>query len=257
MKKENHILLIIIIAILLVVDLIFAFYTNFEGAMIVDIVLRFSYSIVIILMIMALRLDVLKPKNLHLLWLAIPALLVSINNFPIIAFFNEKTTLTASDTDVYMFLMQSVSIGLFEELIFRGLMLAWILDYLKDTKHAVLKSMFISSALFGLVHLLNIFAGASFGQTILQMLYTTLTGLMWSAVLVLTKNIWTTVVLHIVYNIAGLFFPTLGQVIGQWDIWTVSITIGLSIVVAAFYLYHILKIKTYNILVIPNQPNKT
>lgn len=257
MKKENNTRIILVVVILLIIDMLFMFYNNFENKVLSDSIVRLLYSVVIIIMIYAFKFNLLKPRSYKAMIFALPALLVAINNFPFVAYLSGNTTFNSSTTDVYYFILQVISTGLFEELIFRGLFLYWMLDLFKDKKHAILKAMIISSLIFGFVHLFNIFAGASIPMTLLQMLYSTLTGLMWSATLILTRNIWLTALMHAIYNFAGLFFPTLGSVTGQWDIWTVTITIVLSISVAFFYLYHILKIKTYKLYTWQTSPYET
>ncbi len=247
-KRNTDLKYYIIISVLLIASFLFIFFNNLTNQSLVDTIVRLLYSGIIFTIILSLKFDILKCHRHHLFLLAIPALLISINNFPFIAFFNHQTTLTASQQDIYYFLLQCLTVGLFEELVFRGLVLSWLLSYLKHKKYYIWKSIIISSLLFGLMHVFNVFSGAGLSATLLQVVYTTLTGMMWAAVLILTKNIWIVVSLHTLYNMSGLFFPTLGQVTGQWDIWTVTITIIISLGALLFYMYHIVKMKDYHIL---------
>ena len=234
--------------ILLLCAFLFMRFNALNNTYISDSIIRVIYSIVIVLIIYGFRLKIFgKNKNfLTTLFMVLPALLISINNFPISAYFNQRTEITSS-TPIYQFLLQCISIGIFEELLFRGLILMILIDYLKNQKHHILKAMFISSILFGLMHLFNLFAGAGFSATLLQVAYSILTGLMWSAVFILTKNIIYSIILHIIYNFAGLLFPTLGIVTKQFDVITVVVTVLLSVSVSIFYLIHILKVKTFPI----------
>jgi membrane protease YdiL (CAAX protease family) len=103
-------------------------------------------------------------------------------------------------------------------------------------------SIVISSAVFALVHLLNLFAGAGIGSVILQVGYSFLIGGMCSVVLVKTKNIWYCVILHAVYNFAGGVVPECGG--GEiWDTPTIILTAVVAVLVAVYVIFMLVKIK--------------
>ncbi len=234
-SKEN--MLLISLPIIIFSALLFMFLSPFEDPLIVDSMTRFFYSIAIIIMIILMKYDILNPfqkKRWKTLFVAVPALLISLNNFPIIAFLNGQATLHA-DAHVYAFLLQCISVGLLEELIFRGLLLTYLLDRFKKHKYGIMKAIVISALIFGFIHLLNLFSGASIIPTLLQVSYSILTGLMWATLIVITKNIWIGAILHALYNFTGLLFPTLGIITNQFDTLTIIITISLSVLVAIFY----------------------
>ena len=72
--------------------------------------------------------------------------------------------------------------------------------------------------LLGLLHLFNLFAGASVGATFLQVGYSFLIGAMLSAVLIKTDNLWLCVLLHAGFDFGGSIITELGTGIFQ-DLW--------------------------------------
>ena len=94
-------------------------------------------------------------------------------------------------------------------------------------------ALILSSAVFAVVHLVNLFMGAGLGATVLQIGYSFLIGGMCSVVLMKTGSIWHCVLLHAVYNFCGGVVPTLGG--GDWwDTPTVILTVVLSVLVTAY-----------------------
>ena len=164
----------------------------------------------------------------------LPALLISGNNFPIIAYFDSRAILLEPVQSVYIFILECISIGFFEEIIFRGMILLLIMQRLPKTKKGVFQAIVISSIVFGLVHSLNLFAGASISSVLLQIGYSFLMGMMWSVLFLATKNIWFTMILHASYNFFGLVLFQLGSVSGRYDVVTLWTTILLAVLVAIY-----------------------
>ena len=244
MTLKNKIIFISMI-LLLIASFGLMISNPFQNELITDAIVRTLYSIIILEIIWSLDIPIFHKQPSHhrmsALFMIIPALLVTINNFPWLAFFKGYTTLNQSATDIFYFIFYCISVGLFEELIFRGLILSWLLDYFKSKKFPILKAMLLSSLLFAFLHIFNLFSGASPMTTLLQISYTFLTGLLWSAIFILTKQLIYPIILHAGYNIAGLLFPTLGTITGQFDIWTIWITIIIGVFTGLYYLYLILK----------------
>lgn len=142
-----------------------------------------------------------------LLW-CLPCLLVCLANFPFSALIRGDAVITRWDL-LWLFLLKCLSIGLMEEIIFRALMQPMILDSFK--KRGELFGVLLTSALFGAWHLLNLFGGANVGATFLQVGYSFLMGMMLSAVVIKTGNVWTSVFLHALFDFGGLIVPALGN----------------------------------------------
>ena len=167
----------------------------------------------------------------------IPGLLVAVNNFPIIAYFDQRAYLTEPSYTVYLFLFLSLCVGLFEELIFRGIVLMILVQRLPKTRKGLFQAVIYSALIFSLMHVLNLFAGAGLGPTLLQIGYSFLMGLLWAVVYVVSKNIWVSVILHASYNFFGQVMFQLGVVSNRYDTVTVVITVLLGCIVAVFMGY--------------------
>lgn len=164
----------------------------------------------------------------------LPPFLVVVNNLPILSMVWGDAYLVYS-TPVYIlwFAAECLAIGLFEELAFRGVIFLLLAEGRHTTRGGLFWSLVLSSAVFGGVHLVNLFAGAGIGGVILQIGYSFLIGAMCSVVLLKTRNVWLCVVLHAIYDFCGTLLPTLGA--GTWwDTPTVIFTALLAVATAAY-----------------------
>lgn len=155
----------------------------------------------------------------------IPALVVAVNNFPIIALLNDRASLDEPTYRVILFFIECFSVGFFEELFFRGLVLIYLVQQFSHKKYGLWIGLVISSLIFGLFHLVNLFEGASFGPTVLQVGYSFLMGMLWSVIYLKTGNLWLVMVLHALYNFFGQVMFYLGNVTNRFDTVTIIITI--------------------------------
>jgi len=169
---------------------------------------------------------------------SIPALIVVVNNFPIIGVIQGNVIVTDGGLNFILYLFYCLSVGFYEEIFFRGLVFPVCLIKTKDNKYSTFWAIAISSAVFGVAHLLNLFGGASFGGTMLQIGYSFLIGGMCAISLCLTNNLIVPILLHFIYDIGGLFTSEIGVAIGnQWDTVTVIITAVLGVIVLIYMLY--------------------
>lgn len=120
----------------------------------------------------------------------------------LIILFGSKGLNTTSITDLaYMFIMQFFVVAFIEETFFRGFMLKMLLT--KGIKKAVL----ISSLLFGITHSLQLLGGQSLEETILQIIYAFLVGLVLSLLIINKQSIIMTITFHGFNN----FFNFMGK----------------------------------------------
>lgn len=210
---------------------------------------RLFGAIIFIIVTYLLGFTYLKPQKTK--WktvlLIVPPLLVSINNFPFVAYITGLAEVTEPAQTIVLFALQCLSVGLFEEIVFRGLILVLLLERLPKTKEGIFLSILISSIIFGSSHILNLFVGAGFSATILQIGYSFLTGMMWAVVFLATKNIWFSVVLHAIYNFVGLLFYELGTITGKNDLITIVLTTVLAVIVTGYCIWLFLQIKERDI----------
>ena len=177
------------------------------------------------------------------LLLCIPALIVAINNFPIIGAIKGDVVFSGNATYTILFIIDCLFIGAFEETVFRGIIFPLTFIKLKDKKHAAFYSVAISSAIFAVTHLVNLFAGAGFGATILQVGYSFLIGGLCALSVLKTGSVIPAIIIHFIYDVGGLILnPSYGVATGfQWDTATVIITAVLGVFVAVFEVYYALK----------------
>ena len=136
-------------------------------------------------------------------WLAVlPSLAVVVNNLPIIALADGSARVERTEL-LPLFLLECLLIGLFEELAFRGTLFLAILEKRRTTTRQIFVTSFVSSALFGLVHLANLLEGAGVGSTFLQVGYSFLIGGMCTIVLLKTANILFCILLHAIFDVGG------------------------------------------------------
>jgi len=94
-------------------------------------------------------------------------------------------------------------VGLFEEIAFRGLILYALLRALDDKSFGVLKSILVSSVLFGLGHLLTVMTGNTLPGAIFQGTSTTISGILYAALVLYGRSIWPAVIGHFLVDSIG------------------------------------------------------
>ncbi len=178
-----------------------------------------------------------KTFNIKFYLFVIPALLVAVNNFPIIGTIKNNVDIYADKNHLALYVFYCFSVGVYEEITFRGLIFPLCYILLKDKKHGLFFSVALSSALFGLSHLMNLIGGQNFGATALQIGYSFLIGAMCGISMIATGNIYSAIILHFIYDVGGLILdPSLNVARGnQWDNLTITITAILGVIVAVIY----------------------
>lgn len=167
----------------------------------------------------------------------VPPLLVVVNNMPILSMiWGDAYVVHSAPVYWVWFALECLAIGLFEELAFRGVIFLMFAEKRHTTRKGLFWSLILTSAVFGAVHLINVFMGAGIGGVILQIGYSFLIGAMCSVVLLKTRNIWLCVLLHAVYDFSGTLMPTLGA--GTWwDTPTVIFTAVLAVATTAYLVW--------------------
>lgn len=105
----------------------------------------------------------------------------------------------------YLSLCTAIFAGVLEETLFRGVLISVLMRRYKDGN--ILVPLFISSAVFGLVHIANIFSGAGVAVTILQLIVSLGVGLALGAIYLLTGNILITMLIHAAHDVIALSIP--------------------------------------------------
>jgi membrane protease YdiL (CAAX protease family) len=181
-----------------------------------------------------------KPFLKSLLF-CLPAFAVALNNLPIYSLVRGLAHVTSPWWRVLLLALECFAVGLFEETCFRGFVFVGFLEKRRKTKRGQFMAIVLSSAVFAVVHLLNIFMGSSPIAVILQIGYSFLIGAMCAVMLMKTANIWLCVLVHGIFNFCGALIPNCG--VGSiWEPFTVVITVVVSVIVAAYFVYMFMKI---------------
>ena len=172
------------------------------------------------------------------LFVSLPAILLAVNNFPLVAIFAEKPSFDIKISDLLITLALCLLVAIFEETMFRAFVSKEILKN-ADGRTQYIRKVMLAGAIFGLYHLLNIFFGASVGYTLLQVTYTTLIGAMLTVVYDKTKRLWICVLIHFIYNVGGDSVSLLG-INDQWVLPEILLTVLVSLAVLVFYVVYVL-----------------
>ena len=133
---------------------------------------------------------------------AIPALIVAVNNLPIIALANGSAFLTGSGLSFFAFAVECIGVGLFEETAFRGVIFPFVLGKTGTGKKGRFIAVIVSSAMFGCLHLVNLLGGFS-GGVFLQVGYSFLIGSMLAICMFRGAGVFTCAFIHATFNFCG------------------------------------------------------
>lgn len=103
--------------------------------------------------------------------------------------------------NISILIVYSISIGFAEELSIRGFLQSYFIKRFGTTKKAIVQSIFAAALFFGLIHLLNFDKGI-YGE-LSQVCFALFIGLMFGALLVITKRIYPLIILHSIIDFFG------------------------------------------------------
>ncbi len=187
------------------------------------------------------RRKTLKDFFKDFLW-CVPVFLVILANFPFSALISGKAVVSRPDL-IWLLILKCIGIGLLEEILFRGIVLEFIMLRFKDHKNRIVVSVLAASLVFGLIHLVNLFYGGGVVGTIQQIGYSFLIGAMLSAVLLKTGNLWLCVALHAAFDFGGMLVADLGEGAFQDTVfWILTAAAGVICIVSVAFT--LLKMKT-------------
>lgn len=105
---------------------------------------------------------------------------------------------------IAIFVIYMVTIGIAEEGLCRGIVFTTFLEQFGTTKKGVWISVLLSGALFGSLHLANVFAGTSFKGALIQAIVASAMGCYFSAMYWRGNNLWSCIILHALMDFEGL-----------------------------------------------------
>lgn len=172
--------------------------------------------------------------------LCLPWGAIAVNNLPIIPLLDQSAEVTASGAEITLYALGCLFIGLFEEAAFRGLVFLEALRHLRNSAHRVFLSIVVTSGIFGLLHLVNLFEGAGLPAVLMQVGYSFLIGGMCAIAMLKTGSLLLPVFLHALYDFNGYLIPKLGT----GTIWTPVTVAWTAIVAVAVGIYTLLILRT-------------
>ena len=184
-------------------------------------------------------LNPIKKPFLSSLAFCLPAYAVAVNNFPFSSVIKGDATVDVTAGEIILLTVECLAVALFEEMAFRGAIFLGFAEKRRESRFGLFISIILSSAVFGAVHLLNIFTSPPIA-VLMQIGYSFLIGGMCSVVLLKTANIWHCVAIHAIFNFSGAVVPTFGR--GEiWDSFTVIITALVAVLTFAYMLVFFLR----------------
>ena len=253
-QKTNRIfynvamILIVLLVVVQIVDL--APNNILLSTLLQDTLTRLFAGGIFVMMLYSMEHRVFHLKNkrvIYSLFILVPGLIIAINNFPISAFLNGRTDFTEPLYYVGLFLIECFTVGFFEEILFRYVVLVLLLQRLPNKQKGTLYAIVLSSLVFGLIHGANLLYGAGLGNTILQMGYSFLMGMLWAVVFLRTRNIIYPIILHSLYNFFGQLMFRFGTVELRYDVATIIVTTVLALFAIYYYFNEFKKIKMRDI----------
>lgn len=162
------------------------------------------------------------PSKPHYLWFfTVPCLPIILN----IAFLGVSYP---GIERLLFFLALALLVGFVEETYFRGMILQALL--IRGPWQAVI----ISSLLFGMMHLLNVAAGANLAVTLLQIVYAVAIGMMYAALALRTQTIIPLIVTHGLTDFFGYLALNSTIVTSRLSMLVFIVTVGEIIVYTAY-----------------------
>ena len=210
-------------------------------------ILRILFSGVMLLLAfhMGIRKTLAARGSWRALLVALPALVVAVNNLPVVALAQGTAAVTGSAGEIAAFALQCIGVGLFEELAFRGVIFPFVLGKTGTGKKGRFIAVLASSAAFGLLHLVNLLGGFS-GGVFLQVGYSFLIGCMLAVVMFCGGGVFTCAFIHAVYNFCGNIVYELGSGGAFGNIWSpeeIVLTAVVAVAAGVFFFFALAKSK--------------
>ena len=163
---------------------------------------------------------------------------MAVNNLPIVALAQGSVSLTAPAGKAAAFALQCIGVGLFEEEAFRGVIFPFVLGHTGTGRKGRFQAVILSSAAFGLLHLVNLFGGFS-GGVFLQVGYSFLIGAMLAICMFRGAGVLPCAIIHALFNFCGNLFFEGGNATFS-TVWTwqeILLTAAVGVAAAAYFVW--------------------
>lgn len=155
------------------------------------------FSILLIILIFILKkvkyYGLTKVSNLKKYLYFIPLILiVSVNLW-------NGININNSSKEITFYIINMINIGFIEEIIFRGFLFKMI------EKDSIKSAILISAITFGIGHIINLFNGADFIKTLMQICYATSIGYLFVIIFYKSKSLIPCIITHSLVNALSIF----------------------------------------------------
>jgi len=143
------------------------------------------------------------PREWKAVWLIWPVLVYSLLNGSDV-FLGTLKINWANGGLIALCVLLYITVGTVEEFMFRGLVLPLMLRQWGGTRRGTYTAVLLSSAVFGILHLLNFAMGRrDLLTTGTQILYGTFFGVFFAALMLRNRSIWPAVFGHFLFDLCG------------------------------------------------------
>ena len=207
----------------------------------------------VIMLILGLRMGIDTVWGVHKgngisLLIALPAVVIALNNLPLVALINGTAQVTGDSLHIFAFALECVGVGLFEEVSFRGVIFPFVLGATGTDRKGRFWGVIVSAAAFGLLHLVNLLGGFSVG-IILQVGYSFLIGSMLAVCTFRGCGVFFCAGVHSLFNFCGSIVSEYrGLGVGSFtDIWCpaeIVLTVVVSLAVIGYFIWILYRSKS-------------
>ena len=135
-----------------------------------------------------------------------------------------------SFSEILFYMLSMICVGFLEEIIFRGFLFKMM------AKDNLKLAIIVTTITFGVGHILNLFNGAEFIPTLIQICYAMAGGYLFVMVLIKSKSLWPCIITHSLLNSLSIFG------VGSGVIYEILVPV-LLIVISLLYTNYINKLK--------------
>ncbi len=143
------------------------------------------------------------PRQWKALWLMWPLVIITLLNFS--SLIEGKLAIdTSRPGRIALYTCLALSIGFFEEVLGRGVVLTVMLRKWGHTRRGVYQAVLVSSALFGVAHIVNLIVGRlPLLANLIQVVYAFFFAVIFAACVLRNNSIWPMMVMHAAFDFGG------------------------------------------------------
>ena len=229
----------ILIALSILLPPLLAGIVRLEDSQIFDISFRYVVSLCILALLIYLGWGKASGvsngiKTWHSKWvfLMLPILGIGLLNLTSV----DWNTLNATPNKLAIWALDNIAVGLYEEILMRGLVLYILVRAWGKTRKGLLKAVLVQAVIFGFLHYLNLTSGASFESVSVQVIYAIFFGIGFGGLTLLARSIWPGVIAHAAIDAMSSINEGLGTISETTHVPEMTISESLIAIIIIFIL---------------------